>query len=311
MKQVREKRKTKMIICNLAVSLLLLSLSASGTTNGSEMNCITIKVPRNTVFLAPVTTMLKINCTIILRACHRNPIISWCKIYGNGCKALNHSNHMRTEWKSITEHNGMAFLIFLNISMEDSGFYRCKEGDTSISHAINVTVTDNEEDTVSHNEGNTTDLNTHPKDDLGWLWPYVYICSGIAGLVVIVITVTVLIIRCKGTKSTRKDMTIKTQYMETQRGDLPLPPRSQHNTRSPSDQLTSTLYHECKTPPIRGSSSAGRVSNGSHNTVGTERGDEVNALVYASLNHQAKPRVPRRTARQEPEPSEYAAIRFR
>ncbi|KAL0203549.1 hypothetical protein M9458_001567, partial [Cirrhinus mrigala] len=68
-------------------------------------------------------------------------------------------------------------------------------------------------------------------------------------------------------------------YMETQRSDLPPPPpRSHHNTRSPSNHLTSTLYRECKTPPIKGSS-AGRVSNGRHNTVGTERGQEENALV--------------------------------
>ncbi|KAI2668395.1 B- and T-lymphocyte attenuator [Labeo rohita] len=279
------------------------------------MNCVAvIKVPRNTVFLARVMTELKINCTITQHGCHRNQIISWCKIYGNGCNALNYSNNMRTEWKNITANNGMAFLIFLNISMEDTGSYRCKEGDTSVSHAINVTVTDNEEDKVSQNQSNPIldDLNTPSNDDLGWFWPYVYICSGTAGLVLTVITVTLLIIRCQGTKSTRKDITVKTQYMETQRGDLPPPPPSHHNTRSPSNQLTSTLYRDCKTPPIRGSS-AGRVANSSHNTVGTKRGEEENALVYASLNHQAQPRVPRRTARQEPEPepSEYAAIRVR
>ncbi len=91
------------------------------------------------------------------------------------------------------------------------------------------------------------DQNSGPTDDLQWLWPYVYICSGIAGLVVIVITVTLFIIRCQGewfgslnktllfntttrysynkilllflvflddpvgTKSTRKDMTVKNQ----------------------------------------------------------------------------------------------------
>ncbi|KAF4118638.1 B- and T-lymphocyte attenuator-like isoform X2 [Onychostoma macrolepis] len=310
-KKVQEKRKqTKMIICNLAVSLLLLSLSVSGATNGSEMNCYpVIRVPRNTVFLAPVMSVLKINCTITLPGCHRNPRVSWCKIYGNDCKALNYTNHIRTEWKSITEHEWMAFFIFLNISMEDTGFYRCKEGDTTIGHAINVTVTDNWEDKVSHNQSDTSDVNSGPTDDLQWLWPYVYICSGIAGLVVIVITVTLFIIRCQGTKSTRKDMTVKNQYMETQRSDLP--PLPHHNTHSPSNQLTSALYRGCETPPVRGSSSAGRVSDGRHNTVGTERGEEENALVYASLNHQSMPRGPRRTARHEPEPSEYAAIRFR
>ncbi|KAL1282209.1 hypothetical protein QQF64_001012 [Cirrhinus molitorella] len=96
--------------------------------------------------------------------------------------------------------------------MEDSGFYRCKKGDTSISHAINVTVTDNEEDKVSHNQSNTTDNKNNEfsptlsntmsttVDDLNtaalqWLWYFVYICSGIVGLLFIV---TFHAIRCHG-----------------------------------------------------------------------------------------------------------------
>ncbi|XP_048052972.1 B- and T-lymphocyte attenuator-like isoform X3 [Megalobrama amblycephala] len=263
-------------------------------------------------------TVLRINCTVNLRGCHRSPRVSWCKIDGNDCKALNHSDYIKTEWKNTTEHEGMAFLFFLNISMEDAGLYRCKESETSVGHAINVTVTENKEDEVSHNQNNTIldVLNTdHPKDDQQWLWPYVYICTGIAGLVFIIMTVSLLFIRCQGTKSTRKDMANKNQYMETQSSDLPPPPpppaHPHHNTRPPSHQPTSALYRVCETPPVRGAPSAGRVSVGRHNTVGTERGEEENVLVYASLNHQPMSRGPRRTARQEPEPSEYAAIRFR
>ncbi|CAM4486176.1 unnamed protein product [Leuciscus chuanchicus] len=303
------------IICNLAVSLLLLSLSVRGTTNRSEeLQCVQrIKVPRNTVFRACVMTQLKINCTVSLHGCHRSPRVSWCKIYENVCNALNHSVYIKTGWKNITEHEGMAFLIFLNISMEDAGLYRCKEGDSSVSHAINVTVTVNKEDLVSHNQSKTSDVNTNPNDDLQWLWPYVYICTGIAGLIFIVMAVTLLFIRCQGTNSRRNDMAYKNQYMETQRSDLPPPPHPHphYNTRPRSDQPTSALYRVCETLPVRGASPAGRVSDGRHNTVGTARGEEENALVYASLNHQAMPRGPKRTARQEPEPSEYAAIRFR
>jgi len=101
-----------------------------------------IRVPRNTVFRARVMTKLKINCTVTqYGGCHRSPQVSWCKIYGSNCKALNHSNYIETEWKNVTEHEGMAFLTFLKLSLEDEGLYRCKEGDNSISHAINVTVT--------------------------------------------------------------------------------------------------------------------------------------------------------------------------
>ncbi|KAA0722217.1 hypothetical protein E1301_Tti019765 [Triplophysa tibetana] len=43
-------------------------------------------------------------------------------------------------WKNITQQEGMLFLTFLNISMDDAGLYRCKN-QNSVSHHINVTVT--------------------------------------------------------------------------------------------------------------------------------------------------------------------------
>uniref|UniRef100_A0A9J7Z090 Ig-like domain-containing protein n=1 Tax=Cyprinus carpio carpio TaxID=630221 RepID=A0A9J7Z090_CYPCA len=194
----------------LATIVILMCVTASGTTDGEYSDL----VPRNTVFLAPVRSVLKINCTITLDGCHRNPRVSWCKLYRDECEPLNYSNHIRTEWKNITEHQGMAFLVFLNISMEDAGFYRCKEG-MSIGHAINVTVTD-KEDEVSHNQSNTIhDLNTPPNDGLQRLWYSVYICSGIVGLVFIVMI-----------------------YMETQKNYLLLPPHLYLN----SDVLTSVVY---------------------------------------------------------------------
>ncbi|XP_059407570.1 B- and T-lymphocyte attenuator-like [Carassius carassius] len=225
----------------LATILILMCVSVIGTTNGSEMNCISvIRVPRNTVFRAPVMTKLKINCTITLEGCHRIPRVSWCKLNGSkSCKAFNYSHHIKTDLKSMKEHEWMAFLFFLNISMEDTGSYRCKVGDTSISHAINVTVTDKNENEVSSNQSNTRDLNLGQKDYRQWVWPYLYICSGIAGLVFIVMTVTFFyVIRHQGRKSTRKDKANKNQYMESQRKDLLLPPCLYLN----SDLLTSVVY---------------------------------------------------------------------
>ncbi|XP_018944098.2 B- and T-lymphocyte attenuator-like isoform X1 [Cyprinus carpio] len=229
-----------------ATILILICVNVIGTTNGTEMNCVPlIRVPRNSVFRAPVMTKLKINCTITLDGCHRNPRVSWCKLNGSDCKALNYSHHIRTEWKDIKKHEWMAFLIFLNISMEDTGLYRCKEGDTSVSHAINVTVTDKYKDEVSRNQSNThqgMNITIHDitgaDDDLKWLGPYVYICSGV-GLVFIVMTVSFLyVIRHQGTKSTRKDKANKNQYMDTHKKDLLLPPHLYLN----SDLLTSVVY---------------------------------------------------------------------
>ncbi|XP_026060748.1 uncharacterized protein LOC113044792 [Carassius auratus] len=207
------------------------------------MNCSSVvRVPRKTVFLAPVMSVLKINCSVTLRGCQRKPRVSWCKLYGDDCIVVNYSNSIRTEWKNITEQEGIAFLVFLNISIEDTGFYRCKVGDVSIGHAINVTVTaDNMNEEFSITPNNTIpttvhDLNTPPNDGLQWFWYFVSICSGIVGLVFMIISF-LYIFRRRGRKSTRKYMANKNQYMETQKTDL-LPPHLYLN----SDVLTSVVY---------------------------------------------------------------------
>ncbi|XP_067259635.1 B- and T-lymphocyte attenuator-like isoform X2 [Chanodichthys erythropterus] len=252
-KKYKDRGKTEMINCNIAASLLLLSLSVSGTTNRSELQCNPVlKVPRNTVFKAHVMTVLKINCTVNLRGCHRSPRVLWCKIDGNDCKALNHSDYIKTEWNKTTEHEGKAFLIFLNISMEDAGLYRCKESETSVSHAINVTVTDNNKDEFSSTPRSTTDNNnnefsptpsstsdlyTIQNDDQQWLRLYVYICSGIAGLVFIVLLTLIYVVGRQGRKWTRIDMADKNQHIKTQKSNQ-LPPHLYLN----SDLLTTVIY---------------------------------------------------------------------
>ncbi|XP_056585488.1 uncharacterized protein LOC130406924 [Triplophysa dalaica] len=197
--------------------------------NGSEHLCLTsIKVPRNTHIRAPVMTELKINCTVIIHKCQGNPKISFCKIYGNDCKAVDQSNHIKTMWRNFAQQEGMLFLTFLNISMDDAGLYRCKS-QNSVSHHINVTVTDvflaNKDNSVSGNQSSTSN-EINKMEVLQWFWPKV---SLLVGLVVTVITVSLSIIRCQGGKSARKDTTTTVQYMETQRSDLTTPSPPHHN----------------------------------------------------------------------------------
>lgn len=107
------------------------------------------------------------------------------------------------------------------------------------------------------------------------------------------------------------------QYMKTQRSDPTTPSRPHHNSHPPSARLTSAY----DTPPVRVGSHRDRPSDERLAVNMTEskacRNDvrsteeEENPLVYASLNHQAISRGPRRTVEQETGPSEYAAIRFR
>ncbi|XP_056313914.1 uncharacterized protein LOC130229239 [Danio aesculapii] len=214
------------MICKFVTFLLLLLQGVSSNTDWSETQCVVkLKVPRHTVFKASVKTELKINCTVTHYGCQRILIISWCKIYGDGCKALNHSDVIKTEWKNTAEHEGMAFLIFQKISMEDAGLYRCKESDMSISHLINVTVMV------------PSVLNPVPDDNLQWLWPYLYICSVILGLVIIMTLLLVNIVQHTGRKSTNKCGKTN-QYLAKQRSDLLLPP----HLCLDSDLLTTVVY---------------------------------------------------------------------
>lgn len=221
------------MICKFVTFLLLLSQRVSSNTDWSKPQCVTkLKVPRHTVFKSHVMTELKINCPVTHHGCQRIPIISWCKIYGDTCTALNHSDVIKTEWKNTAEHEGMAFLVFQNISMEDAGLYRCKEGKMSLSHAINVTVT-----VLSVLNPVPTEINPVQDDDLQWLWPYLYICSGVLGLVIILTLILVYIVRHKGRKSTNKCGKIN-QYLVKQKTDLLLPP----HLCLDSDLLTTLKY---------------------------------------------------------------------
>lgn len=105
--------------------------------------------------------------------------------------------------------------------------------------------------------------------------------------------------------------------MKTQRSAPTTPSRPHHNTNPPSARLTSVVSSPYDTPPVRAGSHRDRPSAanmtdskaGRNNVRSTE--EEENPLVYASLNHQAASRGPRRTVQEDTEPSEYAAIRFR
>ncbi|GAA6074488.1 uncharacterized protein LOC113657158 isoform X4, partial [Tachysurus ichikawai] len=110
----------------------------------SNLDCFpSLMVPRNTVWSARVKDQLMINCTVVSEPnCWNNIAVSWCKIdMKNEYRSLYHTS---TGWRTISESKRVFFLIFWEISLQDSGLYRCKilSPAPSVSHAINVTVTD-------------------------------------------------------------------------------------------------------------------------------------------------------------------------
>uniref|UniRef100_A0A3B1KJP0 Uncharacterized LOC103042156 n=1 Tax=Astyanax mexicanus TaxID=7994 RepID=A0A3B1KJP0_ASTMX len=288
-----------------------LTLITSGNSNETELNCIpTIKVPRNTVWTVSENATLKINCSIFTEPhCWQSLLASWCRINDeNECRLMNQSNHRATEWRNITENQRMFILIFWNLSKQDAGLYRClTHAPVSTSgHAISVNVTDGTREESS---------------DMAWLWPYVYISSGIIVLVLTVIVVALLLLRCRGSKE-RKQQIAENQFSVAHTPSFSPRVRSTlqpGNTHSLPPQLSPTSDLIYGNAPIRASSQKDRHSRGhpanhaakprrGHDHFTEELEDEDNPLVYASLNHKVMPRPPVRVTLPE-ETSEYAAIR--
>ncbi|XP_053085712.1 B- and T-lymphocyte attenuator isoform X1 [Pangasianodon hypophthalmus] len=322
------------IICILIIHLWLSPLISSNT-NESDLDCIpSIMVPRNTVWKAPVMKSLTINCTVDSEShCWKNINVTWCRIDDkNECRALNRSNYTTNEWEKVNKNKRLLFLIFHNISMKDAGLYRCRINSPTptVSHSINVTVTDyvpdcNTDSKVVTVENNTTNSSNPIVAKKEPLQPYVYIYSGIGVLLLVVVVVSVIVIWCRGQKKSIKEKIHENQSTATPVADLAPPiynpresPRSK--TQTLPAQLSPPTPSIYDIPPVRVTSLRDRSSAGGHpvnrgspirchnrDTVETE--EDENPLIYATLNHGAVPQRPVRVAHVQIEASEYAAIK--
>ncbi|XP_047673658.1 uncharacterized protein LOC113634778 isoform X2 [Tachysurus fulvidraco] len=177
----------------LIISSLLILVLLGVRTDESNLFCIrSVRVQRNTGWSARVTERLMINCTVQSN-CKDNITVKWCKIdMKNQCIHLNHSNHTSTEWRTISEWERLFFLIFWNISLQDSGLYNCEilTPVHTMGHVINVTVTDyNAVSTETITEGSpvtpVTDItNTHLSSEK-WLY-VIYFSAFVVALILAV-----------------------------------------------------------------------------------------------------------------------------
>ncbi|XP_058262750.1 uncharacterized protein LOC131363839 [Hemibagrus wyckioides] len=211
--------------------LILVQLSVRVNTDESNLDCFpSIMVPRNMVWRARVMDILMINCTVVSEVhCWKNIEVSWCRITEiNECRHF-HSKHTITGWKSITESKRLLFLIFWKISFQDAGLYRCEmiSPTSSMSHAINVTVTDIHTDCdVVSTETITagTPAVTVPVTDIththliGEKWFYV-ICFSVFG---VALFLAVLLIMSRGLKKFLEDEVTMTTvtYEETEKSSV-------------------------------------------------------------------------------------------
>ncbi|XP_070968222.1 B- and T-lymphocyte attenuator-like [Oncorhynchus clarkii lewisi] len=308
--------------------------------NGQDSDCFPeIRVARNTVWRASPGTQLKINCSIAFCSNSPPPPSLWCKVdESNNCNTVNITTLIQTQWTSFKNTTGISFLVFTNISIYDVGLYRCALNETSVSHSINVTVSESVEDTTYVHQKNETTNSTASQSDsfLEWVWPYVYSSAGIVVFVIVVITISMLSLRgcksaCLARKSRKEDQT-ENQYMAipmTQQA-FPRPnPQSHHRGSIRSHQSQDRLQAQptpppdCiydnapargprRTHPAPGQAAANQVAVpvDTDNTYsnGKEK-EEESDIMYAALNHQVKPRAAARPAQPRVEGSEYAAIR--
>ncbi|KAL6481695.1 hypothetical protein MHYP_G00097750 [Metynnis hypsauchen] len=188
--------------------LILLLFSCCGHSQEPVLDCIpSLRVPRNTVWKSPEKETLKINCTVITEShCWKILSVSWCKFEDNNdCRPLSHSTHTGTGWRNITEDERMFFLIFWNLSLQDTGPYRCKSDGPvfTASHTINVTVTasDTDVEVVSNEKKTTVNLDsevlcmknkTYIRDTEQSVVEPLYLVCPVAIVVTLVLTIMVL-----------------------------------------------------------------------------------------------------------------------
>ncbi|XP_072235480.1 uncharacterized protein [Leuresthes tenuis] len=123
---------------SLHVSILavfFLTLNA----NSEDSECSPdIKVRRHTKYEAFLGKELRIKCPVTF--CNNSPQkVYWVKSEGAGFLNVSNDAHIRVEWETINQYEGIFYLIFQSILESDAGLYRCEIVGT-VGHNINVYI---------------------------------------------------------------------------------------------------------------------------------------------------------------------------
>ncbi|XP_036426714.1 B- and T-lymphocyte attenuator [Colossoma macropomum] len=181
----------------LVLNGLLLALILLGNVDaqGPAGLCVpAVRVRKNTVYRGSSKSLLRVPCPVTY--CEEIPTVRWFRIKDTD-KSIPVSETdqvtVTQEWSTADEKEIISYLSFKSLSVQDDGIYRCAaagSNSTSESHSINVSVSDTILDTV-----NGTSPTPAPQNEVvrvtGWM-PYIIICSGILGLVTVVMLITFL-----------------------------------------------------------------------------------------------------------------------
>ncbi|XP_034072878.1 uncharacterized protein LOC117546674 isoform X2 [Gymnodraco acuticeps] len=272
------------------------------TLNADDECYIETRVHENTSYKAVVGERLEIKCGVAICG-EAPPTVDWFKLLWFEREQtdvpvnVSSSSHINTQWELINKSEGISFLVFPKIRLNDSGVYQCKSGGSS-SHYIYVFV-----------NGST---HSEPKVDS---WMYLYFAAGIVPFIIIVIIISVVSMRgCKG--KSKKETSSENQYMAIPMVEQPL-----HHGRLQPSPRGSPSASPCrrslwtKTPPLqpnelplpRDNYPVYRMITRDRERQRNTAEEEGSSIVYAALNHQLPARAAR-PPRPTEEQSEYAAI---
>ncbi|XP_062302846.1 B- and T-lymphocyte attenuator-like isoform X1 [Osmerus eperlanus] len=277
-----------------------------------------IRVHRNTVMSASPGEDLRIECPVHL-CNYSQPVVSWCKLdFSNNCSPLNRSAQTETHWQNLKGNTGISILNLKDVSTNDAGQYRCQYR-SDMSHSIEIRVSERADISTVVCEKNETTSSPHPNPELEWLLPYIYPVVGILGLVVVVMTTSILLMRRSRGRPKNTDPT-ENKYTAIPMTQQALPDISpQPYPRASPRQPVPTIYDNAPSrrpprahaPPSRPAANPKALpedrDQGNRKPCERERDEE--SLLYAALDHQALPGATGRPQRPQEECSEYAAIR--
>ncbi|XP_046886623.1 B- and T-lymphocyte attenuator-like [Hypomesus transpacificus] len=286
-----------------------------------EADCLPhVRVHRNTVMNASSGEDLRMECPVHFCS-DAQPVISWCKLDdSNNCSPFNRSARTETHWQNLTYNTGISFLNMKDVSTNDTGQYRCQYR-SDMSHSIKIRVSERTDiSTVGYEKNETTSFE-HPNPELEWLLPYIYPAVGILGLVVVVITTSILLMQRNRGRPKNTDPT-ENKYMAIPMTQQALPHANispQPYPRASPRQSVPTIYDNAPSrrpssahaPPTRPAANhkAAPEDRDQGNRKAGERERDEESLLYAALDHQALPGATGRPQRPQEECSEYAAIR--
>ncbi|KAG9271700.1 B- and T-lymphocyte attenuator [Astyanax mexicanus] len=282
----------------LMLNNLILVLVLFGSADAQDGCAPEVRVRKNTVYKIFSKTCFNISCPV--RYCEKIPMITWFKL-----SASNTNDYIPvTDQITITQERSTAhekiitsYLIFKSISNNDTGMYKCAASQSdfiSESHNINVSVSDTFLPT--DNKNITPSSGSKPGEvGVGWM-PYIIICSGIIGLVTVVLVIFFLSV--DGCKCSRKDKNHRTQVPPS-----PNVSKSDGHCRGKEKSERKNVYKSSAETLQLDIPSISSARDQQENTPQQQ-------IVYATLDHLA-PRVPPAVHHFSREQhSEYAAIRY-